>query len=142
MTLLGVDFGERRVGIAKSDPTDLIAGTWGILERTPHTSNHQVAERIAALAGELGARGVVLGLPLDAGVDRQGIGYQARRVRRFAALLEELLDVPLILWDESLTSVDAEELLAQRGRRSGRRRHLDDVAAATMLQSYLDRHRP
>ena len=131
MRILAIDFGERRVGIAVSDPTGLIATPWGIVERT---SNAQVADRIVALAGELGAEALLLGMPLDA----QGeAGFQARRVLRFADLLRERTELPLIFWDESLTSADAEALLRAGGRKG--RRYVDDVAAAVLLQGYLER---
>ena len=136
MRVMGIDFGERRVGIAISDPTGLIAASWGVLNRT---SNAQVADRVATLTKELGVGVVVLGMPLDA---QGGEGFQARRVRRFAALLEERLSVALTLWDERFTSVDAEALLRERGVRSGKRRQpIDAVAAAVLLQSYLDQRR-
>ncbi|MGQ9667602.1 MAG: Holliday junction resolvase RuvX [Anaerolineae bacterium] len=130
--IIGVDFGERRVGIAVSDPTGLIARTAGIFERR---SDHQAAEHLARLAREWEAEEVVIGLPLNADGSE---GFQARRVRRFASVLQALLGgCPVILWDESLSSIEARDLLAERGKRS-RRRHHDDVAAAVILQSYLD----
>lgn len=131
--ILGVDFGERRVGLAVSDPTGLIARTAGIFERR---SDQQAAEHIARLAREWDAEAVVVGLPLNADGSE---GFQARRVRRFASVLQEMLgERPIILWDESLSSVEARDLLAERGKPSRRRRHHDDVAAAVILQSYLD----
>jgi putative Holliday junction resolvase len=131
--ILGVDFGERRVGLAISDPTGLIARTAGIVERR---SDQQAAEHIARLVQEWDAEAVVVGLPLNADGSE---GFQARRTRRFASLLQELLgERPVILWDESLSSVEARDLLAERGKPSRRRRHHDDVAAAVILQSYLD----
>jgi putative Holliday junction resolvase len=131
--ILGVDFGERRVGLAISDPMGLIARTAGIVERR---SDQQAAEHIARLVQEWDAEAVVVGLPLNADGSE---GFQARRTRRFASLLQELLgERPVILWDESLSSVEARDLLAERGKPSRRRRHHDDVAAAVILQSYLD----
>ena len=134
MRILAIDFGERRVGVAISDPRGLLATPWGIVART---SNAQVAERIAGLVGELDAGAVLLGMPLDA---EGGEGYQARRVLRFAEELRARITVPLVYWDESLTSADAAEILrARRPRRGAGRRYIDDVAAAVLLQSYLDR---
>lgn len=132
--VLGIDFGERRVGIAVSDPSGLIARSWGIVLRT---STEQVAERVAQIAGELDVGTILLGLPFD----MQGQeGYQARRVRRFADALAQKVSIPIVYWDESLTSVDAAEILRERGeRRSRRARPVDAVAAAVLLQSYLDR---
>lgn len=134
MRALGVDFGEKRVGIALSDATGLIASPRGVLNRH---SNQQVAEQITGLVSQHDITVVVVGLPLDADGEE---GYQARRVRRFAEILETLLlDVPLVYWDESLSSVDAEQALRQAGARKKRRRGpTDDVAAAVLLQAYLD----
>lgn len=134
--IVGVDFGERRVGIAVSDPTGLIARTAGIVERR---SDQQAAEHIARLVREWNAEAVVVGLPLNADGSE---GFQARRVRRFVSLLQEMVgECPIILWDESLSSIEARDLLAERGKVSRQRRHHDDVAAAVILQSYLDVHR-
>jgi len=133
MRVLGVDFGERRIGLAISDPSGLIAQTWGIIERA---SDAQAAERVAQVAGELGAETILLGLPLTAG---EAEGAQARRVRRFGALLGEKTSIPIVYWDETLTSVDAMRLLYERGTRRGRRRQpVDAIAAAVLLQAYLD----
>ncbi len=135
--IIGVDFGERRVGIAVSDPTGLIARSAGIVERH---SDQQVAEHIARLVREWGADAVVVGLPLNADGSE---GYQARRVRRFVSVLQGLLgEFPIILWDESLSSIEARDLLAERGKPLRRRRHQDDIAAAVILQSYLEVRRP
>jgi len=135
MRVLGVDFGERRVGVSVSDPSGLIAQSWGIITRTSH---RQVAERLAELVQELEAARIVVGLPFSSAGEE---GFQARRVRRFVEVLESTVQVPVELWDETLTSVEADRLLAGRPERK-RRRHRDDVAAAVLLQSYLDAHRP
>ena len=134
MRALGVDFGEKRIGVAVSDPSGLITQTWGIIERT---SDRQAAQRVAALAAELGAQVIVVGLPADAGAEE---GFQARRTRRFAEQLRQETPLPVTFWDESLSSQDAEALVRARRPRAGRRR-LDAVAAAIMLQSYLDGRR-
>jgi len=133
MRALGVDFGERRVGVAVSDPTGLVASPWGILERT---SDAGVADRVASLILELSVDLIVLGLPLDT---RGEEGPQARRVRRFGELLARRTDAPVVYWDESFSSADAAQLRRLRGaRRAERARPVDDIAAAMLLQSYLD----
>lgn len=133
MRVLGVDFGERRVGIAVSDPIGLAARPWGILERT---SDAGVADRVASLALELSVDLIVLGLPLDT---RGEEGPQARRVRRFGELLARKTNAPIVYWDESFSSADAAQFRKVRGaRRAERARPMDDIAAAVLLQSYLD----
>jgi putative holliday junction resolvase len=136
MRVMAVDFGERRVGIAVSDSTGMIAQPWTILRRGPEVSNDVLAERVAALAVELGVELVLLGLPLSSAEASDGEGFQARRVRRFGDALSRRLSMAMEYWDESLTSADAEDALRSAGRR---RKYIDDVAAAVLLQSYLDR---
>ena len=139
MRILAVDFGERRLGLAVSDPTGLIARTWGIVERS---SDLQAARRVAEVAGELGAGTILLGLPsTQGGVTEtpENEGFQARRVRHFGNILAEECRLEITYVDESMTSADAAGLLFARGeRRSRRRRPVDAIAAAIFLQAYLD----
>jgi len=91
---------------------------------------------IARLVEEQQATAVVVGYPLN--MDGS-IGPQARQVSRYAAALQQALSVPVILWDERLSSEEAaERLRAVAKSRRRRRKHLDDVAAAVILQEYLD----
>ena len=131
--LLGVDVGERRVGLAVSDDTGLMAFPLRIidLKREPLAA-------VAAAAREQRVAGVVVGLPKGGG----GVeGYQARAVRAVVAELEPLLDVPVVFADELLTSAIAERVLADSGVKArDRRGKLDAIAASIMLQGYLDEH--
>jgi putative Holliday junction resolvase len=139
--ILGLDVGERRIGVAISDPEGRLAVPLRILERR---SDDADAQAIAHLARAEGAGALVVGYPLS--LDGS-IGPQARRVQAFARRLAEASGLPLELRDERLTSVQAERAPTRpRGRapKGARRRRApaDDLAAAIMLQSYLDRHRP
>ncbi len=141
MKLLALDVGDRRVGVAVSDESGLIA--------TPLTVIHRAAKvedfaRIASLVRERGSEGLVIGHPLN---DDGSAGPQARRVERYAAALAEALeaeglDLPVCLWDERMSTRRAQDLLIEAGRRAkDRRRRIDAVAAAVILQDYLDEHR-
>ncbi len=134
MRVLALDVGDRRIGVALSDPTGTIA--------SPLTILHRVAERkdleaISALIAEHAVEQVVVGLPRTL---RGELGPQAQRVMRFAQHLAEAVQVPVVYWDERHSTVDAERIIRTRERARGRggRTAVDDVAAAVILQSYLD----
>ncbi|MDP9371220.1 MAG: Holliday junction resolvase RuvX [Chloroflexota bacterium] len=138
MRALGLDVGERRVGVALSDELGLLAAP---LTTVPVRGRVEGAlERLAALARERGAEVVVIGLPV--GLNGRE-GPQARAVRAFAERLAPLLDVPIEFWDERFTTTEAERLLLERGlSREERRARIDAAAAAIMLQGYVDAKRP
>jgi putative Holliday junction resolvase len=132
--LLALDVGERRIGVACSDPTGTLATPWLTIRRA---SRREDFATIARLAGERGAVAVVVGHPLN--MDGSA-GPQARRVARYAQALAEHLPIPVFLWDERL-STD----IALEKRRSVRRSRapasVDAEAAAVILQDYLDARR-
>lgn len=133
MRILGVDPGVRRIGLALSDPDGVIASPIATLQ--PSSSAH-AATLIAAEAERLEVGKIVLGLPLR--MDG-GEGDAARSSRRLAERLRELTGLPVVLWDERLTSVTAARALRETGRGRARRKQLiDQAAAAVLLQSYLD----
>jgi putative Holliday junction resolvase len=127
--ILGLDVGERRIGLAISSPEGRLAVPLRILERVKEPAD---IEAIAEVARAEEASAIVVGYPLS--LDGS-VGRQARRVEAFARRLQKAIGLPLELWDERLTSVQAERSLA--GHRS--RGPVDDVAAAIILQAYLDR---
>ena len=131
--ILAVDPGTRRVGVAVSDPTGTIAQPLLALPAEPAAT---LVARLAALAGEQEATGLVVGLPrrLDGGQ-----GPEAKAARQLAESLRLASGLPVTLVDERLTSVAAERSLLAAGASRARRRQLSDqVAAALILQSYLD----
>jgi putative Holliday junction resolvase len=131
---LGVDVGSVRVGVALSDPDGVLATP---LVTVPRDGGSAAA--VAALVAEHGVVGVVVGLPRTlAGHE----GPAAEAARAFAAELEQVLDVPLELSDERLTTVVATRQLRESGRKGRRQRAVvDQVAAVGILQGWLDRHR-
>lgn len=131
---LGVDFGERRIGLALSDPEGRMAVPLTTVER--HTDRRAAAE-IADLARRHGATVLVVGEPRR--LDGRA-GDAAARARRFAAKLEARAGLPVVLVDEALTSVEAERRLAESGADAHERhRRVDAVAAQILLQEALDR---
>ena len=134
-TTLGIDWGERRLGFAVSDPLGLIATTL----HTAHISSR--AEALAAAESafkESGAARIVIGLPVN--MDGQP-GPMAERVRAFADDLAARLDVPVDCWDERLSSAQAERTMRDAGMSARRRKQArDKLAARIILQSWLDAH--
>jgi len=131
--LLAVDLGEARIGIALSDESGTLATGLPTLRSVGPRKD---AHAIAALVRERGVGEVVIGMPyrLDGSV-----GSQGEKVKAFAERLRRSLRVPVVLRDERLTSVAADERLAAAGvKRRDRRERLDRVAAEILLQEHLD----
>lgn len=128
---MGVDLGERRIGVAISDALEITAQPYCVIERGP-----ELLEKLAAIAREFDVVEVVVGLPLRMG----GIeGSAARDARAESREIGDCLGIPVILWDERLSTAAAERVLVdQRVRRRKRREVIDKVAAAIFLQGYLD----
>jgi len=129
MRILALDVGERRIGVAVSDPTGTLATPHSVIRRRSKAEDFAAVARLAA---ELGAERVVVGLPLS--LDGS-VGPQARRVTRYAQALARTLSVPVELYDERYSTLTADELLAEGGRK--RRTPIDAAAAAVILQDYL-----
>ena len=138
--ILGLDIGERRIGVAISDPDRRLAVPLRILERRGGAAD---AAKIAELARTEDIEALVVGHPVS--LDG-AVGAQARRVRALADRISQACGLPLELWDERLSSVQAErQPRSARTRKTprGRRRRgaADDLAAAIILQGYLDHRR-
>ena len=137
MRVLALDVGDRCTGVAISDPTGTLARPLQPLHRGSRVDDF---DAINALVAEHGAGLIVVGQPV--GLD--GVeGPQAQRMARYAEAMAAHLSVPVVLWDEGLTTVAAEEILRQNRSEKKRRRargngELDSIAAAVILQSYLD----
>jgi putative holliday junction resolvase len=136
MRVLALDIGSVRIGVATGDETGLIATPHSVIQRR---STESALGSILRTVAETEAGLVVVGLPVS--LDGQ-LHDQARRVQSFAEKLRKRLGVPMVYADETLSSVRAEEILRDQGvRPDRRRRHLDAVAAAVILQDYLDQER-
>jgi putative Holliday junction resolvase len=133
--VLALDLGSKRIGVAVSDITGSVASPLTVLTRS--RSRRHDHERIAALVRDEEAEMVVVGLPIHlSGAE----GPAARAARTEAEALGTMIAVPIETFDERLTTVTAERALAEAGVRGPARRQLvDKVAAAVILQSFLDR---
>lgn len=131
--LLGLDVGRRRIGAALSDPLRLLASPLGVIELR---GTGEGLEEVCAWVAQYGVERVVVGLPLHLDGSE---GEEAAWVRGWVGRLQAQLDIPVELWDERLSTVSAERSLRASGiSRRRRRERRDAVAAALILQSYLD----
>lgn len=133
MRVLALDVGDKRVGVAISDPSQIIARGLKVIRRGSRQGDFAA---VARLVEEYGVERVVVGHPrsLDG-----TIGEQAEKVEHYAAGLAEVLTVPVLLWDERFSTVSADRLMREAGLRGKKKRErIDAVAAAVILQDYLD----
>lgn len=133
---LGIDYGRRRIGVALSDPTGLIAQP---LTTLTVTGIDKAAAEIARLAGDNEVVGVVVGIPTSmSGKPSE----TSQEVEKFMAVLKKLLDIPIHGEDERLSSHTAEQILHAHGKHiKGHKETIDRISAAIILQSFLDRER-
>jgi putative pre-16S rRNA nuclease len=137
--VLGIDAGERRVGVALSDGLRFLASPVTVLDR--QHGLQPVLEKLAELVRREGVAELVVGLPLNAD---GSVGRQAKRAQQFARVAERVLGVPTTLWDERLSTREAETIVRAQGRTPRQVRaagQLDAIAAAVILQDFLDTQR-
>ena len=132
---MGLDIGDRRIGVAISDSLKISANALTVIQRSDFKSETSILKKILT---EHQVETIIAGLPKN--MDGT-IGDQAKSVQAYCDKLEEELDVPILLWDERLSSKTAEEVLISADvKRKNRKKMIDKVAAAVILQSYLDCH--
>ena len=135
-TLLGLDLGDKTIGVASCDPDRMVATPVTTIRRTKFTPD---VERLAALAAERKAVGLVLGLPLNMDGTE---GPRVQSTRAFARNLARILPLPVAFWDERLSTAAMErELIALDASRAKRAEKIDESAAAFILQGAIDRLR-
>ncbi len=131
--IMGIDPGSARVGVALSDESGLIARPFDTVRRT---GDRQAVKALRRIAVENDVTRIVVGLPLSMAGLEQTSSVEARRL---AQALESATGLEVVVWDERLTTVQAERAMIEANVRRRRRREIvDRVAAAVMLQSYLD----
>ena len=136
LRVLGLDVGERRIGVAVSDPTGTIVSPVTAIRRVSQEADIRA---VTALAGEYDAEAIVVGLPISL---NGRLGPQARLVREFIRSLSKESPVPVHSHDERFSTVEAERLLREAGHAPSREKGLRDSAAASViLQAYLDAKR-
>lgn len=136
MIVMALDVGRRRIGVAASDPTGFLASGIRAIQRV---SLQKDVEAVRSLAESLGAEQIVVGYPLSLSGE---VGPQAQETERFVEALRASTTVPVVLWDERLSTLEAERRMQEAGVSGRKRRQRVDVAAAILiLQSYLDHMR-
>jgi putative Holliday junction resolvase len=136
MRILAIDHGEKRIGLAISDPTGTIASPLNVIK---HVSRLLDAAQVANLAAEKDAGLIVIGQSFD---EEGNPNLAGRRAAKFAEALKEQTNIPIELFDESFSTQDARatriEMGVSRKQRSG---HMDELAAVMILRSYLESKR-
>ena len=132
MRIMAIDYGDAHTGIAISDPTGFLTGfTFTITAYRPEA----VAEQISALAKEHGVEELVLGHPINMDGTR---GPRSEKAYAMKALLEQTISLPVVMWDERRTTIDAHQILMNNGKNAKKRKKVvDAVAASLILEGYL-----
>lgn len=136
MRILGLDYGSKTVGVAVSDPLGLTAQRVETIWRKQENKLRRTLARIEELAAEYKVERIVVGLPKNM---NNTMGERAEKSLEFKEILEKRTSLPVVMWDERLTTVEAERTLMEAGvRRENRKEYLDSIAAVLILQGYLD----
>ena len=136
MRILGLDFGSRTVGVAVSDPLMITAQGVEIIRRKDENKLRQTLARIEELVKEYNAERIVIGLPKNM---NNTMGERVDKTMEFKASLERRTGLEVVMWDERLTTVAADQAMIEAGiRRENRKDYVDMIAASLILQGYLD----
>ena len=136
MRILGLDYGSKTVGVAVSDPLGFTAQGVEIIRRKSENKMRQTLARIEELIAQYQLEEIVLGLPKNM---NNTLGDRAEKSLELKETLERRTGLPVVMWDERLTTVSANRVLMETGvRRENRKEHVDEIAAVFILQGYLD----
>ncbi len=136
MRILGLDFGAKTVGVAVSDELLLTAQGREIIRRQSAGKLRQTLARIETIIAEYQVERIVLGYPKNMNNTE---GERCEKTKEFKEMLERRTGLPVVLWDERLTTVAADRHMMESGiRREERRNYVDEIAAVFILQGYLD----
>lgn len=139
MRIMGLDYGSKTVGVAVSDALQITAQGIEIVRRKQENKLRQTLARIEELIVEYEVEKIVLGLPKNM---NDTVGERAEKSLQFQEMLERRTGLPVVMWDERLTTVSADKAMMEAGiRRENRKEYVDSIAAALILQGYLDRCR-
>ena len=134
--IIGLDFGSKTTGVAVRDPFGWTAQGVEIIRRKEENKLRKTLVRIEELVKEYGASRIVLGLPKNM---NNSLGDRAEKSLAFKEMLERRTGLPVVMWDERLTTVAADRTMMEAGiRREHRREYVDEIAAVFILQNYLD----
>jgi len=133
MKILGIDYGEKRIGLALSDSSNTVARSMKVLKRN---GSRSWVREIEAIVDQNKIERIVVGLPKNM---NGSLGEKGKEVLAFVKVLEKVVRVPIVTWDERLTTVTAEKVLLQADlSRKKRKDILDKLSACIILQNYLD----
>ena len=136
MRIMGLDLGSKTVGVAISDPLLITAQGIEIIRRKEENKLRQTLARIEALIEEYEVETIVLGLPKNM---NDTLGERAQFSLEFKDKLERRTGLPVVMWDERLTTMAADKAMMEAGiRRENRKDYVDKIAACLILQGYLD----
>ena len=136
MRIIGLDFGSKTVGVAMSDELLITAQGVEIVRRKSPGKLRQTLARIEEIIAEYGAEKIVLGYPKNMNNTE---GERCEKTMEFKEMLERRTSLPVILWDERLTTVAADQVMMESGiRREYSKKYVDRIAAEFILQGYLD----
>lgn len=136
MRIMGLDYGSRTVGVAISDPLSITAQGIETIMRKEEDKLRQTCARIETLVQEYEIETIVLGYPKNM---NNTIGERGEKTEVFKTMLERRTGLPVVLWDERLTTVEANRTLMDlKVRRENRKEVIDQIAAVLILQGYLD----
>ena len=136
MRILGLDYGSKTVGVAVSDPLGLTAQKVETIWRKQENKLRRTLARIEELIAEYEVEKIVLGFPKNM---NNTVGERAEKALEFGEMLKKRTGLKVIMWDERLTTVEADRTLIEAGvRRENRKQYLDGIAAVFILQGYLD----
>ena len=133
---MGLDYGSKTVGVAISDPLGITAQGIETIERKEENKLRKTLARIEELVKAYEVETIVLGFPKNM---NNTIGERAEKSLELKAMLERRTGLPVVMWDERLTTVEAERtLIESKVRREDRKKYVDKIAAVFFLQGYLD----
>ncbi len=136
MRIMGLDYGSKTVGVAISDPLLITAQGIETITRKDENKLRKTCARIEALISEYEVDRIVLGFPKLMNND---IGERAKKTMEFGEMLTKRTGLEVVMWDERLTTVEAERTLIENHiRRENRKKYIDKIAAVFILQGYLD----
>lgn len=136
MRIMGLDYGSKTIGVAISDPLGFTAQGIEIIRREEENKLRKSLRRIEELIEEYQVEEIVLGFPKNM---NNTVGERAEKSLQLKEMLEKRCGLPVVMWDERLTTVEANRTLMESGvRRENRSKYVDMIAAVFILQGYLD----
>ena len=136
MRIMGLDYGSKTVGVAMSDPLGITAQAVETIWRKDENKLRKTCARIEELISEYEVERIVLGLPKHMNND---LGERAQKALEFREMVKRRTGLEVVMWDERLTTVEAERTLIENNvRRENRKQYIDKIAAVFILQGYLD----